>query len=589
MAEAPLQQAYRQFDAGRFEQACAGALRVLQRSPGDPGANSLMSASLAMQGKLVQAEFYAKRAAEAAPEVAEAAFAWADLLFRLGRYDDAAGAVERVLARSPEHPDALAKLASAHAGAKRLGRALGIAERGLKAHPASEVLAIEAGRLALLLGDTARAVEIAGAGCAANPGSLRLARFRAFAANYEPTVEPADAFDLHRAAGALLESRLPEQPPGAWDLDAERPLRIGLLSADLNNHVVARFLGPLLRNLDGGSFSVRMYMTSSRTDGMSQRLASMGAGFVVLAGVGTAEQAAAIRGDRIDILIELGGYTGEPALDPMAQRCAPLQGTYLGYPATTGCTRVDFRLVDSLTDPPGEAERFATERLMRLDPCFLCYEPQEGDAGAARAGRAEGGIRFGSFNALQKINPPLLRLWSRVLEAMPGSTLVIKNMALVQAEVREVLRGRLAAAGLGVDRVRIVAPHDRAADHLAAYAEIDIALDTFPYCGTTTTCEALWMGVPVVSKVGGVHASRVGLSLLSAVGLSDLAAGSDDEFVQTAAGLAGDRDRLAALRGGLRETMRGSVLCDGAGFAARFGAVMRGLWRERCAAGLGSG
>lgn len=587
MSDALIQQAYQHLDARRYDQAGAAALRVLQRAPRSAAANSVMASALAMQGKLVQAEFYAKRAAESAPEVAEAAFDWANILFLLGRFDEAAAAVERVLTRHPEHPEATAKLASAHAGAKRYARALEIAERGLAAHPGSESLAMEAGRVALLMGDTARAMEIARRGAAANPGSLKLVRFAAFASNYEPTIEPGEAFGLHRAAGSLLERLLPEQPMGAWNRDAERPLRIGLLSADLNNHVVSMFLDPLLKNTPRSEASFRLYMASSRTDEVSKRLASLAAGFRVLAGLGPGEQAAAIRGDGIDILIELGGYTGEPALSPMAVRCAPLQGTYLGYPATTGCSRIDFRLVDSLTDPAGAAEALATERLVRLDPCFLCYQPPAGeiDVGPLPSRRAGGAVTFGSFNALQKINPPLLRLWGQVLDAVPGSTLVIKNLALAQDEMREVLGARVREAGLDAARVHVRPPRDAATDHLGAYREIDIALDTFPYCGTTTTCEALWMGVPVVTRVGGAHASRVGLSLVSAVGLPDLAAENNEAYVRIAAGLAADQPRLEKLRAGLRGRLLGSSLCDGAGFALRFGATMRGLWRERCGTG----
>jgi predicted O-linked N-acetylglucosamine transferase (SPINDLY family) len=267
-------------------------------------------------------------------------------------------------------------------------------------------------------------------------------------------------------------------------------------------------------------------------------------------------------------------------------RPAPLQVTYCGYPDTTGLSRVDGRVVDSLTDPPGRADELATERLMRLDPCFLCYQPPE-DAPAVEAGPAGRGeaVTFGSFNALKKTTDFTLRMWARVMAGAPGSRLVVKNVSLRAEPVLADVRERMKRAGLDLSRVELIPGTATIREHLAFYSRVDIGLDTFPYHGTTTTCEALWMGVPVVTLVGDRHVSRVGLSLLTAAGLPELPAQSEEEWVETAVGLACDRARLLELRAGLRERVRGSVLCDQGAMAERFGRVIEGAYRARMASG----
>jgi predicted O-linked N-acetylglucosamine transferase (SPINDLY family) len=238
---------------------------------------------------------------------------------------------------------------------------------------------------------------------------------------------------------------------------------------------------------------------------------------------------------------------------------------------------ISARLVDGHTDPSPVADALATERLVRLDPCFLCYRPPAGAPPVSplpAAGAGAKGITFGSFNALTKLNRAVLEAWRGVLARVPGSRLVIKARELATPDCREHLLGRCRAAGLDVARVEVVPPTVGMEEHLSAYGRVDIALDTFPYGGTTTTCDALWMGVPVVSVApeGAGHAARVGLSLLSAVGLADWCVSTVEGYVERAVRAAADVPALAALRSGLRARMGASCLCDEAGFAARFGA-----------------
>ena len=224
----------------------------------------------------------------------------------------------------------------------------------------------------------------------------------------------------------------------------------------------------------------------------------------------------------------------------------------------------------------------AAERLWRLDPCFLCYAPPE-ELGIEVRARRDGPIRFGSFNAAVKFNDLLFALWARVLAACPGSELVLKAMALGDSTMRADVLRRLASHGVDESRVRILESPVAIADHLRTYEQVDIALDTFPYNGTTTTFEALWMGVPVVTLAGNMHPGRVGASLLTALGMPELTAKNEDDYIRIAAELAADVQRLAGLRRSLRERLISSSLCDGAAFGARFTGALRAMWLDWCA------
>jgi predicted O-linked N-acetylglucosamine transferase (SPINDLY family) len=252
--------------------------------------------------------------------------------------------------------------------------------------------------------------------------------------------------------------------------------------------------------------------------------------------------------------------------------------TYCGYPNTTGSSRVGWRIIDRHTDPTG-AEAFATERLLRLDPCFLCYRP-EADAPdvAPLPAERKGHITFGSFNAQRKFNTRVGDLWRRVLERVPNSRLAIKSINFTEPASLAFARQQLQSFGLPIDRIDVLpAPHS-AREHLAQYAQVDIALDTYPYHGTTTTCESLWMGVPVVTLAGHTHAARVGVSLLANTGLHDWIAHTPDDYVSIAARAAADTAGLAALRSSLRQRLLASPLCDQPAFARRFESALRTMW-----------
>jgi predicted O-linked N-acetylglucosamine transferase (SPINDLY family) len=252
----------------------------------------------------------------------------------------------------------------------------------------------------------------------------------------------------------------------------------------------------------------------------------------------------------------------------------------IGYPNTTGHPCVDWRIVDSITDPAGD-DAYCTERLARIDPCFLCYSPFA-DAPPPAMPAQGTPFTFGSFNLAAKVREQTVELWSAALARVPGSRLLLKSKSISDPALLGRLMARLQAGGIDASRVD-VAPYTKTnAEHLALYSRVHVALDCTPYNGTTTTCEALWMGVPVVCIAGDRHAARVGASLLHAAGCGEFLARTPAEFAQIAAGLAQDQGRLAALRSSLRARLAASPLMDQPAYAARFHAALRECWREHC-------
>ena len=504
---------------------------------------------LKAQDRLQEAVPLHQRCVELKPSYAVGWYNYGLTLILLGRVLDALTCHERALAVDPGYAMA------------RYGRAL-----------------------ALHQGDRLdEAIEDYGRFLALRPNHHEARSFRLFALQNLPGVTREELFAEHvafgRAVGAFPPPALPNPP------DAARRLRVAILSPDLRAHSCAFFLEPLLQHLDRAQFELLLYHDHFREDAVSARLKSLASKWRNLVGQPSPAVEKIIRADAPDLLIDLAGHTGLSSRLPLyARRLAPVQITYLGYPDTTGLPAMDFRFTDAHADPPGDADRFATERLVRFAPTAWAYAPPPEAPPVGPSPAARGApITFGCFNNPTKITDPLLALWGRLLQAVPGSRLVLKGRGFGNDGQRARYRERFARAGLPAERVDLLERTADTTSHLALYHGIDVALDSFPYHGTTTTCEALWMGVPVVTRAGDRHASRVGVSLLHAAGHPEWAAASEDDYVRIAAHLATDVPRLATLRTGLRDELRRGPLLDHAGQAGRFGAALRDCWRAWCA------
>jgi predicted O-linked N-acetylglucosamine transferase (SPINDLY family) len=356
----------------------------------------------------------------------------------------------------------------------------------------------------------------------------------------------------------------------------ESRLRVGYVSPDWREHPIGRFMLPLLSNHDHERFEIFCYSDLARPDALTKRLRDLADVWRDTAGLPDDRVARLIRADRIDILVDLTMHMAGSRLLTFARKPAPVQVTYLAYCGTTGLPTIDYRLTDPYLDPPGSDERFYSEWSVRLRS-YWCYEPLDGapDVQLPPAQLAAR-VTFGCLNNFCKVSPESLATWCRLLRALPSSRLLLHAAEGVH---RERLRKRAAAEGIEPQRIEFVGTFP-VAKYLEQYHRIDIALDPFPYPGGTTSCDALWMGVPVVTLPGVTAISRGGLSILSNLELPELVAASPDEYVRIAAELAANLPRLADLRATLRERMRISPLMDAPGFARDIEAAYRRMWQE---------
>lgn len=547
--------------------------------------------------------------------------AWAHM--KQGRAADAEDVLRLVLKAQPDHAEANGMMAALYLQKARGPEALAHATRAVRSDPRSvparETLIAVLNASGDREGALAQIEALAGLGplspgmAATHAGTLRdllryeeaLAVYRsalaahprdpllttmlAFSLNYTPGVSAEEVASAHRAFGETIDAAHPPRARRfANDPDPERPLRVAFMSADLHTHSVSYFLEPLLRHADPARLRPHLYQSAApAADETTARLRSLAAGFRGVVGRTPAQIAEAAVADGIDALIELNGLTSTTQpLAAMNHAPAPLTGTYIGYPHSTGLRSIGLRFVDSITDPPG-ADAHSTESLVRLDPCFLCYGPPAGappvnpEPPSVRAGH----VTFGSFNNAQKLNSMVIAAWARIVTSVPGARLLLKHFRFREPALRKEVLGGFARAGLGAERIELLPKEDGLAQHLGLYERIDVALDPFPYNGTTTICEATLQGVPTVTLRGDRHAGRVGASLLTAIGVPELIAADARAYVAAAAALGSDRAGLAAYRATLRTRLLASPLCDGPGHSARFEAALRSRWRDWCAAG----
>lgn len=583
--ESQLQNARAMSEAGRLKEAEAALRALMKRRAGDAQVYAELAYVLAMQGQGEQAKFFADHAATSRDGVAlDTAARTMDVLGLVGRSLEL---YQRAAATSPPRGSSYNGVGVAAMKLKRLDEARAALERAIELLPEHAVVGAnyayacsETGSLEEGLRALRRAVALA-------PHVVDVQHQMPYLMNYSDGVTRDEVFEEHvrfahmlggRVAGELGEPALAVPGPG----DAERTLRVGLLSADFREHSVARYLEAILREHDPARVRYTLYPCSSEADETTARLKGWAEEWSTAALGPELAAAAAIRRDRIDILIDLAGLTKGMRTYLLLARAAPVQVNYLGYPNTTGLRTMDARIVDSITDPAG-AERFATERLVRLDPCFLCFAPPVGARDLPARGPAGAGpVRFASFNNLMKVTPTTLELWRRVMEGVPGSMLLLKAGALSHPGVRERVERDMARLGFDMSRVELAAYANQMRDHFGLYNIVDVGLDPFPYHGTTTTCEALYMGVPVVTLAGEAHASRVGASLMNAIGAPELIARTKDEYVEKAVALGKDAARRSAYHASLRERLMGSPLGDAPAFARRFEACLREIWRARC-------
>jgi protein O-GlcNAc transferase len=535
-------------DLGNLDDAVAACRQAIRMKPDFAEAYSNLGLALKGQGKLDEAIAACREAVRIKPALAEAHFNLGNALRDVGKVDEAIAAYRQALRINPSSPKAHCNLGA------------GLFDRG------NFDEAMAAYREAIRLKPDFVEASSALLGCM----------------NYSERLTPAALFDAHCGWDERHGRPVPRPDAYANVCSVGRRLKVGYVSPDFRQHSVAYFLEPLLRSHDRNAIEVFCYAEVSWPDAVTERFKQLADHWVTTVGMSDDGLAERIRRDGIDILVDLVGHTAKNRLPVFARKPAPIQVTWLGYPNTTGLKAIDYRLVDVVTDPNGEADALASETLVRLPEGFLCYGAPD-EAPLPAPSLTTGVVTFGSFNSPAKLSAATLDAWAQVLARLPKARLLLKGKVFADDATRASYFDHLGKRRVAPERVEFVAwLPDQA--HLALYHRVDIALDPFPYNGTTTTCEALWMGVPVVALRGDRHAGRVGASLLTQIGMTDLIADSVEAYVDTAVALAGDRVRLSELRHSLRSRMAASPLCDASAFTRKIEDSYRTMWQRWCAA-----
>ena len=532
-------------------------------------------------GRLQQAEMIYNQILEEDPHHAESLHLLGLVAYERGEYDLAADRIRKAVASDSVIPIFHYNLGIVYASQGRLEDAVHCYREAIRLKPAfsesfnnlGNVLK-DQGKLEEALAQFSRALEL-------KPEFAEAHSNRLLTLNYHDT-EPSTIFEEHRRwARQHADPMAPSNPHYKNDKNPNRPLRLGYVSPDFYSHSVAFFIEAVLEAHDRRRFQVFCYSDVGRPDFVTERLKALPITWRNIALLKNEQVFDLVRNDEIDILVDLAGHTGDNRLLVFAHKPAPIQVSYLGYPNTTGLAAIDYRITDPWADPCDEADQHYIEELVRLPHGFLCYRPP---GNAPRVGELPAlqkkQITFWSCNRLSKVTPEVVDLWSLILRSVPESRLIMKSRAFRDPASSKRLMEMFTRNGVSAERVRLVGYIPHHADHIAIYNEIDIGLDSFPYNGTTTTCEALWMGVPVVVKAGNRHASRVGVSLLSSIGATDFIADSSETYVDKAVRLAGDLGGLQRIRAELRDRMARSSLTDAHHFTRSLEEAYNEMWNR---------
>lgn len=497
----------------------------------------------------------------------------------LGCNEDAVFAFRSALAIEDDCGEAYYGLAKAYEAGANLVAARAYALQALKSMPSSAAAMQVIAGILLASGRGDEALEWYRRAVDADGGALAFSNML-FAMNYSQNCSP-DAILEESCRWQKIAAIQQEQ--NSFPLRTPGRLRIGYISPDFKLHSVAFFFEPLLKAHNRKRFEIHCYSNVLVPDIVTARMKQQAEYWRDIRRLSDDEATNIILEDRIDILIDLAGHSAESRLGIFARKAAPIQMTWLGYPNTTGISTIDYRITDAVADPAGISDTHHSERLIRLPECFLCYQPPEDAPDAAPPpSRFNGYITFGSFNNLAKITSDVVDLWSRILLAVPNSRLLLKTKSFCDPEFAKSYSDTFVDHGLSADRIICVPATESVSSHLAIYNQIDIALDPFPYNGTTTTFEALYMGAPVIVLRGDRHAGRVGASILTNLGLSELIADTRDDYLARTVSLCGDTTRLLAYHAELRNRLKSSVLVDADRFADTIEDTYRTVWETYC-------
>ena len=566
---------------GQWEAAMVAYRQALGLRPDFADGWFNLGTALQTTGRAQESAAAFERAAALRPDHLEAHTRLGIALSDMGKRHEAIAAFQRALSLDPNCPEALHNLANALHANGRVDEAISMVRQALALRPDFDQALIllgnaqkDIGQLDAALASNDRAMQL-------RPDDASLHSNRLYTLHFHPDYDAAALLREHlaynaRHAAALAKSiRSHDNDPSP-----DRPLRIGYVSADLRSHPVGMALEPLLAHHDHTQFQIICFANAPIEDEVTRRLRACSDRWHCIAGWSDQQVAELVRGEKIDILVDLSLHLGHNRLLVFAQKPAPVQVTYLGYPSTTGLSTMDYRLGDPYIDPPG-TERYYVEQTIRLPRTYLCWKWSGKDLPISELPALSNGyVTFGSLNNFCKVTPAVLETWGKVLAAVKDSRLILRCPP-GQTSVR--VRQTLAQRGIDPQRIELFSrlPLDQ---YVALCSRQDIGLDPFPYPGHTTSLDSLWLGVPMVTLAGNTAVSRAGVSLLYNLNLPELIARAPDQYVAIARALAEDLPRLAELRRGLRSRLQSSPLTDGPGFARDVEAAYRAMWRRWCQA-----
>jgi len=572
------------FQRSRLDEALKLFKHAALQAPTIAAIHNNIGTTLKLLRRPEEATAVFRRAVELQSDYAVAWFNLGSIELENGHTGKAEEAFRRCLEHDPDHAEACNKLGEILADKSDYLKALSFFKKSEALYPDSPILCNNLGNLLKFMGRAedavnyyTKATDILGDD--PSPFSNKLLCMLCAALR-----TPEETFAEHRKWGKCFADKfLDSIPKHGNDQSPDRPLKVGYVSRDFRAHPVAFFIEPILASHDHSRISVYTYLDLPQSDAITGQLRQHVENWRDITGITDDDVAEQVRRDEIDILVDLGGHTAYNRLLVFARKPAPVQVTWLGYAATTGLLSIDYRITDEKADPTGMTEAYHSETLYRLPDSFLCYRPAVNapDVGHLPAGEKKR-ITFAAFNHLAKLSHEAVAVWSRILAEVPGSHLAIKAQGLHHPDMQEEMRDLFSKHGISADRLELHGKLPGIYSHLELFNQVDISLDTFPYNGTTTTCESLWMGVPVITLAGSSHVSRVGVSILTSVGLQDMIATGIDDYVARAVSLAGNPELLNLLRANLRKMMLRSPLLDTAGFTRNLEAAYRAMWKQWC-------
>jgi protein O-GlcNAc transferase len=567
--------------AGRLAEAEQGYRRILRSVPAHADSLHLLGVIGLQTGNLEPALTLVERAVALRPDGAIYRSNLGQILERLDRRDDAEIAYRKAIEIDARCAEAFNNLGRLLQSKDQLREAASCFRNAIDLVPDYAEPHANIGNLLKDRGDLDGAIAAFRRAIELRPDLSMLHSNLLLTLHYHAGYGPADLAREHREwAQRHVLPLASGREPHTNDRNPERRLRIGYVSPDLRDHAVARFLLPLLERHDRHQVEIFAFSDAAKPDAMTARIREQCDHWRETRALSDAELAASVRDDGIDILVDLAAHSGHNRLLTFARKPAPVQVTYLAYCSTTGVDAIDYRLTDRFLDPPGEDESHYVERSIRLPHCYWCYAAPVNPP--PPTDRVEGPPTFGCLNNFAKVTDATLDLWTKLLRRVPDASLLVYARSEWHRDRLEQALGR---AGLSESRLGFVGWQPLAA-YLETYRQIDVALDPFPYTGGTTTCDALWMGVPAVSLAGPTAVSRAGSSLLGNLGLERLVARTPEEYVDIAAGLISDSDALTSLRRELRDRLEASPIMDAARFAPDIEAAFRDMWRTWCSTGL---